>query len=67
MLAAARLNWAWYRRWILANGIAELVGLGTTALLGSLLFRSLGDGPTAWRILVGTALIVAAGTLFGGA
>jgi hypothetical protein len=57
---------AFYRRWVLANGWSELLGLGTTALLGWLATRFLTESPAPGLVLLGAAVMVAKGTLIEG-
>lgn len=56
-----------YRRWVFANGWSELLGLGTTALLGWLATRVLTGSPSPGLVLLGAVLMVAKGTLIEGA
>jgi hypothetical protein len=57
---------AFYRHWVLANGWAEAVGLGTTFALGRLLAPLL-ESVTGVAAIVGTAVIaIALGTLLEG-
>ena len=57
---------AFYRRWILANGWAEAVGLGTTFLIGRVLAPQLESASEPMAILGVAMLAVALGTVFEG-
>lgn len=62
MFAASGL----YRRWVLANGWSEGLGLGATGLLGWWVMRVTGE-PSSIIAVLGTALLVVlGGTLFEG-
>lgn len=55
-----------YRSWVLANGIGEMLGLGTTALAGWAAFTSIDDGTDPARaILVVLSLIAVAAVCEG--
>lgn len=56
-----------YRRWIVANGLAEAAGLGTTFVLGLALAPSLARVTGVAAILGGALAAVALGTLLEGA
>lgn len=49
---------ALYPRWVLANGWAEAVGLGTTLLLGRAAAPFLGRAPQVVVVLIGAVLAV---------
>lgn len=55
-----------YRRWIVANGFAEAVGLGSTFLLGHLIAPSLGDDLGPGAVVAGAAAAVLLGVLLEG-
>jgi hypothetical protein len=55
-----------YRQWILANGVAEAAGLGTTFVLGTMLAPRLAQASSAVEILGGAALAVVLGTFLEG-
>jgi hypothetical protein len=55
-----------YRRWILANGFAEAVGLGSTFVLGGYLAPRLDAIPSTTASIVTFALAVALGTVLEG-
>lgn len=57
---------AFYRRWVLANGWSELLGLGTTALLGWVGTRFLTEATSPLLIALGAVAMVAKGTLIEG-
>ena len=38
-----RLNWSLWRRWVAANALAEMLGLGATFALGVAIFALLGE------------------------
>ena len=44
-----RYNWSLWRRWVVANALAEMLGLGTTFAIGVAIFALLGEpqGPLA--------------------
>ena len=58
---------AFYRRWVFANGWAELLGLGTTALFGWLGARWLTESASPVLVALGAVAMVAKGTLIEGA
>jgi hypothetical protein len=55
-----------YRQWVLANGVSEAAGLGTTFVLGTILAPTLASASSAVDILGGTALAVVLGTFLEG-
>jgi hypothetical protein len=55
-----------YRQWILANGVSEAAGLGTTFVLGTMLAPTLARASSAVEILGGAALAVVLGTFLEG-
>ena len=57
---------ALYRRWVVANGLAEAVGLGGTFPLGRWLGPLAFDRPSARAVLAGAAAAVALGALLEG-
>lgn len=57
---------ALYPRWVLANGWAEAVGLGTTLLLGRAAAPFLGRTPQVVVVLIGAVLAVVLGVLLEG-
>lgn len=58
--------WPLYRRWVLANGWSECLGLGATGVLGWWVMRLTGE-PSSVIAVLGTALLaVAGGVLFEG-
>src|SRR5574341_859707 len=62
---AASWDWRLWRRWVAANALAELIGLGGSLLVGLGLFALLGDASTGAVL----ALLIAAillGTFFEG-
>lgn len=58
---------AFYRRWVFANGWSELLGLGTTALLGWLGTRWLTESSSAILVTLGALVMVGKGALVEGA
>jgi hypothetical protein len=61
--AGAGSLWA---RWVVANALGEMLGLGGTALVGLALFPALGDGNGLLPALAVAALAIAAGTAIEG-
>ena len=61
----ARRNWALWWRWVAANALAELLGLGATLALGYRIFAQLGD-PQNLLAAVGTILLVTGLAVFEG-
>jgi len=57
---------AFYRRWVLANGAAEAVGLGSTFVLGVSLAPVLEGSPSTGMVLAGAAVAVVLGTVLEG-
>jgi SAM-dependent methyltransferase len=55
-----------YRRWILANGVAEAFGLGGTFILGHLIAPRLGDNLGPGAIVAGAAAAVLLGVVLEG-
>jgi hypothetical protein len=55
-----------YRRWIIANGWSEGVGLSTTFLLAFLVLQRLETRPGAGAIILGAVLAVLLGTVLEG-
>ena len=63
---APRFDWTLYRRWVLANGWSEGIGLGATGVLGWWVMRLTGE-PSSVVAVLGTALLaVTSGVLFEG-
>ncbi|HJQ65800.1 MAG TPA: hypothetical protein VJ816_05465 [Gemmatimonadales bacterium] len=59
-------DWPLYRRWVLANGWSECLGLGATGVLGWWIMRLTGE-PASVVAVLGTALLaVTGGVLFEG-
>lgn len=58
--------WAFYRRWIWANGWSELIGLGGTAVLAWLINRGQGTTPSTIAVLASALLFILTGTLCEG-
>lgn len=54
---------ALYGRWVAANAVGEMAGLGATFALTALLFRGMGQGGRALPALLGFGLAVAAGAV----
>ncbi len=59
-------DWLFYRRWIIANGWSEGVGLGTTLTLGWLAAPVIDSAQSATIIVAGALLAVVLGTLLEG-
>lgn len=55
-----------YRRWVLANGIAEAAGLGTTIVLGTMLAPALAAASGLVEIVGGAAVAIVLGTVLEG-
>jgi hypothetical protein len=55
-----------WRRWVLANGWGELVGLGGSALAAWLILTVIPGEPTATTIVASSALLVAISTVLEG-
>lgn len=55
-----------YRRWLVANGIAEAVGLGTTFTIGNLLAPSLAQASDVSTVLLGAVAAVVLGMVLEG-
>jgi hypothetical protein len=54
---AHKFNRGWYGRWVGANALAELLGLGTTAVLGYLLAETLSPISFALLMILGGVLV----------
>jgi hypothetical protein len=55
-----------YGRWVAANGVGELLGLGATGLVGWRVATWLGEPPSAGRLFVTLLVAVGSGTLLEG-
>ena len=53
-------------RWVVANALGELVGLGITALVGAAVFSVIGEGTGVFAVLALASVAVLAGTLVEG-
>lgn len=62
-----RYNWSLWRRWVVANALAEMLGLGTTFAIGVAIFALLGEpqGPLAALGMI--LLMTSTGAVEGGA
>ena len=64
-MSAGAWHTAFWRRWIVANALAELVGLGVVALAGLLAFQRFGEPRTGAQAAGFAALFVALGAFEG--
>lgn len=58
-------SWNLWSKWILANSVGELLGLGATFLIGAGLFAGLSEAPGIGPALLTAALMTATGALEG--
>jgi hypothetical protein len=63
---APRFNWPLYRRWVLANGWSECVGLSATGVLGVVVMRLTGEPSSVVAIWERHCSPSAGGMLFEG-
>lgn len=56
---------AFWRRWVVANALGELVGLGAVAAIGFFLFQSLGEPTSFAQALAFAAVFIPLGALEG--
>ena len=63
--AKDRLNWAIWRQWIVANALAEMIGLGTSALLWGAFAYSF-SAEELLGVLTSTVVVVLGSTLLEG-
>lgn len=66
MTSASSSGRAFYRRWIVANGAAEAVGLGTTLVLGTLAAPLMGQTTDVAAVVGGALVAIVLGTLLEG-
>ena len=62
---SARSRWSLWSRWVLANSLAELVGLGATFALGVGIFSGVADSPGVLPAIVSAALMTGSGAIEG--
>jgi hypothetical protein len=58
-------NWAFWLRWIFANAIGELVGLGSTFAIGFGLFSGPAEGPGILPAILSAFLMTSSGVIEG--
>jgi hypothetical protein len=60
-----RWDWGLWRRWVLANALGELVGLGAAAIVGVILARMIESAVGAFAGLAMAAVLIPLGTFEG--
>lgn len=62
LLSAPKSLW---QRWVVANALGEMIGLGATLGVGYLVFSILGEPSSLWLSLLNFSLMVASGAIEG--